>query len=101
MTHESPKAKVLPLSSQTSDEGVLQVGGCDIRELANEYGTPLYVFDIETLTHQATSYIDAFTSQWPYGVEIHYASKAWINIPLARFLSSLGLSFDVVSGGEI
>ena len=51
MTHESPKAKVLPLSSQTSDEGVLQIGGCDIRELANEYGTPLYVFDIETLTH--------------------------------------------------
>jgi len=101
MTHEPPKAKVLPLSSQTSEEGVLQIGGCDIRELANEYGTPLYVFDIETLRHQATSYIDAFASHWPYGVEIHYASKAWINIPLARFLSSLGLSFDVVSGGEI
>ena len=99
--HDLPLKKILPISSSTSNEGALTIGDCSTRDLANEFGTPLYIYDAKTLRNQASEYIKAFNAKWPYGVEVHYASKAWINVPMAQFLAGEGLSFDVVSGGEM
>ncbi|MYF80672.1 MAG: diaminopimelate decarboxylase, partial [Chloroflexi bacterium] len=52
MTTQTPLdalREVLPLNAATNEDGVLQIGGCDVRELANEYGTPLYIYDEHTI----------------------------------------------------
>lgn len=95
-----PLAHVLPLAAGLTAEGHLAIGGCDTLALAAEYGTPLYVFDVETLRRQARGYLDAFRAEHA-DTDVLYASKAFLNRPFARFLASLGLGFDAVSGGEI
>jgi len=36
---------VLPLTAHADPDGVLEIGGCNVRDLANEFGTPLYIYD--------------------------------------------------------
>ncbi len=95
-----PKAKVFPLSTQINDKGHLVIGGCDVTDLAAEFGTPLYVYDEATLRGQADAFSEAFTARYS-ATQVLYACKAFINVGLARLLSASGLGFDVVSGGEI
>jgi diaminopimelate decarboxylase len=82
------------------EHGHLVLGGVDALDLAAEYGTPLYVFDEATLRSQAQGFLDAFRSRY-LSSRVVYACKAFINVPLARYLAALGLGFDVVSGGEV
>ena len=93
-------SKVFPITTAINDDGHLEVGGCDVTSLAREFGTPLYVFDEATLRNQATGFLDSFRSRYPES-RVVYACKAFINVPLARYLAGLGLGFDVVSGGEV
>lgn len=95
-----PLAHVLPLTAEVNAAGRLSVGGCDLRDLADRYGTPLYVYDTETLRAQLRTYRDAFTAAYP-DCELVYASKAFLNRPFARFVASEGFGFDAVSGGEV
>ena len=95
-----PLAHVLPVSSKVSAAGRLTVGGCDLRALAEEYGTPLYVYDVETLREQCSGYLHAFRDAYE-DCDVLYASKAFLNRPFARFIAEQGLGFDAVSGGEI
>jgi len=92
----STNQNIKPLTIQK--ENNLTVGGCDIIELAKKYGTPLYIIDELTLRTTAREYINAFEGK---NVRILYASKALCNIAIAKILSDEGLSFDVVSSGEI
>ena len=95
-----PKAKVFPISTQVNDQGHLTIGGCDLVDLIAEFGSPLYVYDEATLLHQAEAFTAAFTADHPDS-KVLYASKAFINVGLARLLSANGLGFDIVSGGEM
>ena len=95
-----PLAHVLPVTAEVNPAGRLSVGGCDLRDLADQYGTPLYVYDTATLRAQLRGYREAFTAAYPDS-ELVYASKAFLNRPFARFIASEGFGFDVVSGGEI
>ena len=95
-----PKAKVFPLTTSVNGQGHLLIGGCDLVDLAAEFGTPLYVFDQATLMAQADAFSSAFGSRHANS-KVLYACKAFINIALARLLSESGLGFDVVSGGEL
>ena len=69
-------------------------------ELASRFGTPLYVFDEETLRQNCRQFRQAFVSRYPQS-QVLYASKAFINPALARIMASEGLGLDVVSGGEL
>ena len=69
-------------------------------ELASRFGTPLYVFDEETLRQNCRQFREAFASRYPQS-QVLYASKAFINPALARIMASEGLGLDVVSGGEL
>ena len=69
-------------------------------ELASRFGTPLYVFDEETLRQNCRQFRQAFVSRYPQS-QVLYASKAFINPALARVMASEGLGLDVVSGGEL
>jgi diaminopimelate decarboxylase len=95
-----PLLHLLPATAGVSDEGHLTLGGCDTLELAREFGTPLYVYDVETLQQQCAGYLEAFRGEHA-DTDVLYASKAFLNRPFAQFIASQGLGFDAVSGGEI
>ena len=92
--------RVFPDTTQIDPSGHLLVGGCDVIELTERFGTPLYVFDEATLRNRCRSFIEEFSHAYDK-VEVVYASKAFINPAIARLIRDEGLGLDVVSGGEI
>jgi len=93
-------AKVFPDTARVGPDGHLVIGGCDAAELAERFGTPLYVFDEATLRNRCRSFIEEFSRA--YGeTTVLYASKAFLNPALACLFGEEGLGLDVVSGGEI
>ena len=77
-----PLAKVLPATAQITGDGHLSVGGCDLVDLAREWGTPLYVFDEETLRGQCRAFLQAFRSRYP-NTAVAYAAKAYLGRAMA------------------
>ena len=88
-----------PITLKTNDNGNLSIGGCDLTELAEKYGTPLYVLDEETIRAICRDYKKAFSKYKK--VRMMYASKALCTMGTSVLISSEGFGFDVVSGGEI
>jgi diaminopimelate decarboxylase len=97
---EIPLANVLPLTAGVTEGGHLTLGGCDAVELAGEFGTPLYVFDEETLRGQCRAFQREFQSRYNNSV-VAYAAKAYLGRALAGIIAQEGMSLDVVSGGEL
>ena len=84
----------------TVDNGRLVVGGCFATELAEKYGTPLYVFDANRAKKTAAAYVDVLKREYP-DFSVCYASKAFCCAGIYGMLAPLGLGADVVSGGEL
>lgn len=80
--------------------GHLEIGGCDAVELANKYGTPLYVMDIKLVKERCKAFSQAFTSK-SFETEVLYAGKAFLTLAMCQIIDQMGLSLDVVSGGEL
>lgn len=78
--------------------GELALGGVRAAELAAAYGTPLLVLDYDVLDAAIAAFVRACE---PAGVEIAYAGKALLLVPLARHLKHTPLHLDVCSLGEI
>ena len=93
-------ASLFPITASVSDRDHLVLGGCDAVELASKFGTPLYVFDEETLRHMCRQFVGEFTSRYA-NTKVVYAAKAFINPSLARIIDEEGLGLDVASGGEL
>ena len=91
---------MFPDTTQIDSNGILNIGGCNTLDLANEYGTPLYVFDEDTIRNRCRSFVQEFQKRVPE-TQVVYASKAYINPVLVKILSEEGLGLDVVSGGEL
>jgi len=96
---KSDNQNIMPFSAKINEENHLEIGGCDAVELADNYGTPLYVMDEETIRRIAKQYKDAFSS-YPK-TNMLFASKALMTKAIAKILDSEGFGFDVVSGGEL
>ena len=94
-----PLADALPLSAD-APEGSLRIGGCDLRDLADQFGTPLYVYDEHTIRAICRQYLAEFEQRLP-GARVLYAAKAWLSPALVRILVEEGLGIDVVSDGEL
>src|SRR5271169_6205311 len=77
--------------------GVLTLGGSDVRELAAEFGTPLYVCDEDDVRSRCRDYTEAFGPQ----ARVFYAAKAFCSRAVLRWVSSEGLGIDVCTGGEL
>lgn len=88
-----------PLTTKINDAGNLEIGGCDVVELAETYGTPLYVMDEHTVRSICRDYKEAFRGYDK--VNMMYASKALCTMAISKLLASEGFGFDVVSAGEI
>jgi diaminopimelate decarboxylase len=89
-----------PDTTRRTAEGSLEFGGVPAVELAREFGTPLYVFDEETLRTRARRIRDAFLHAYGQS-RLVYAGKAYLSPALMRILVEEGIGLDVVSGGEI
>ncbi len=90
---------VFPVTARMNKANHLEIGGCDVLDLAGQYGTPLYVFDEETIRDVCRSFMRAFSTRYP-NVQPLYASKAFTTLGLVRLVESEGYGLDVVSAGE-
>ena len=94
------KLSLFPLTARIDNQGHLCIGGCDLIDLAKEFGTPLYLFDEFTLRHKCREFKTEFSKYYSDVLVIH-ASKAFLNRALALIFKQEGLGLDVVSGGEL
>lgn len=95
----STNQSIKPITTKINTEGNLEIGGCDLVELAHKYETPLYVIDEVTLRTICREYKKAFKDY--ENVNMMYASKAFMTKAMAKIIDSEGFGFDAVSGGEI
>src|SRR3954463_14458597 len=91
---------VYPIGSRLNERGRLEVGGCDVLELAKEFGTPAYVYAEGDMRTRAKAYQEAFRARTER-FEVVYASKAFPCTAAYRLMREEGLSCDVASGGEL
>lgn len=83
------------------DNGHLSIGGCDTVELANRFGTPLYVFDEQYIRNMMRIYRDTIASQYNGYGKVLYASKAFSCQAIYKIAEQENIGVDVVSGGEL
>ncbi|WP_254063823.1 diaminopimelate decarboxylase [Granulicella sp. S190] len=77
---------------------LLHCDGVDLDTLATEYGTPLYVYSAEQISHRLQLFEEAFANR-PH--TLCYAVKANSSLAILRLLAKQGAGFDIVSGGEL
>ncbi len=91
---------VFPQTSSVSESGHLFIGGMDCVELADDFGTPLFVYDDATIRANCRRYRAAF-AEYPGESAVVYAGKAFLCIAMAQVIEEEGLWLDLSSGGEI
>jgi diaminopimelate decarboxylase len=97
----SPNQELLPLTARVHDHDLLEIGGCDVTTLVEQFGSPLYILDEETLRSACQQYRDAFKQYYKGESQVLYASKAWNCLAVCAIAASVGLGIDVASGGEL
>lgn len=88
---------VWPRNATRGADGVVRLGGVDVRDLAQRFGTPLFVMDESDFRARCREHATAFGDP----TLVHYASKAFLSMEIARWVAQEGLSLDVCSGGEL
>lgn len=83
-----------------TSEGHLAIGGVDTVELAKEYGTPVFIYDIALFRERARGFVETFKKE-NVKAQVAYASKAFSAVAIYQVAQQEGLSVDVVSGGEL
>lgn len=96
----SPNQELLPLTARVNHD-FLEIGGCDVTTLVEQFGSPLYILDEETLRSACQQYRDTFEKYYQGESQVLYASKAWNCLAVCAIVASEGLGIDVVSGGEL
>ncbi|OMP65900.1 diaminopimelate decarboxylase [Domibacillus epiphyticus] len=87
-------------TSAVNDRGHLEIGGVDAVELAAQYGTPLYLYDVALIRQRARGFKQTF-DKMGITAQVAYASKAFASVAMMQLAEQEGLSLDVVSGGEL
>jgi diaminopimelate decarboxylase len=90
-----------PRDSRLNEAGVLEIGGCDVRELAREFGTPAYIVAEDDLRQRARDMVGAYAAAGAPDAQILFASKAFPCTAVYRVLAEEGIGCDVASGGEL
>jgi diaminopimelate decarboxylase len=91
---------VYPRGSRVNERGHLEIAGCDVVELAAEFGTPAYLYAEDDIRWRAREFRRAFEERTP-DYEVLFASKALPLTAAYRLCAEEGLSADVASGGEL
>jgi diaminopimelate decarboxylase len=86
--------------SAAIDGNDLRIGGCLLRDLAGEFGTPAFIIDEQALRDRARLYSDVFGSRHARS-QVCFAVKSFPSASVISVLAAEGLGFDVVGGGEL
>jgi diaminopimelate decarboxylase len=86
---------LLPQSAAVDANGRVSIAGVDLAALAEEFGTPLFVYDEDDMRARCRAYKEAF------GAGAAYASKAFLCVAMAKLVHEEGLHLDVATGGEL
>jgi len=88
---------LFPVTYRVNAAGHMEVGGCDLVEIARRHGTPLYVYDEATVRQRAAEYMAAMDGAG----QVLYSAKAFASPQFLRVIAEEGLGLDVVSAGEL
>ena len=94
------RISLFPKTAEVNNQGHLVIGGCDTVALADEFGTPLYLFDEVSLRSRCAEFKAEFGQRYK-DTAVVYAAKAFINRSLVIIFKEERLGLDVVSGGEL
>jgi len=86
---------LLPDNAEIRADGSLAVAGCELADLAAEFGTPLFVYDEQHLRDRCREAVEVF------GDGVAYATKAFLCRAMARLAHEEGMHLDVATGGEL
>lgn len=82
--------------------GELVIGGCNATSLAKEFGTPLFVIDENDFKSRINGWKNALNSNFGDSAgEVYYASKSFVSVEVAKWISEAGIGIDVCTGGEL
>jgi diaminopimelate decarboxylase len=90
---------IWPLRTAVGRDGHVRVGSHDLVDLAERHGTPLYVYDAETIRAALREYVDAFFRYRP--VRVAYSVKACGLIGVGAIIAREGVDASVASLGEL
>ena len=82
--------ELFPMTAGINAADHLTLGGCDVADLAAEFGTPLLVYDEDTLRSMCRQFLDGFTSRYS-NTMVAYASKAFLNTAIAKLMVEEGM----------
>lgn len=92
-------SRVWPRNCERDASGVMTVAGVDVRDIARDFGTPVFVLDEQDLRSRAREYALAYREAG--ASMVFYAAKAFLSTAVARWVTEEGLGIDVASGGEL
>ena len=82
--------------------GELVIAGCRASSLAKEFGTPLFVIDENDFKSRILGWKNALSSNFGSSAgEVYYASKSFVSVEVAKWISEAGIGIDVCTGGEL
>lgn len=96
--------RVWPANFVRLATGECSIAGVSVRELAAQFGTPLYVIDEDDFRQRASnakSALESAAESIGTTAKIYYASKAFMSVEIAEWINELELNIDVSSGGEL
>ncbi|HEV3103259.1 MAG TPA: diaminopimelate decarboxylase, partial [Candidatus Dormibacteraeota bacterium] len=88
---------LFPVTYRVNAARHMEVGGCDLVDLAHRHGTPLYVYDEATVRQRASEYVAAMDGAG----QVLYSAKAFASPQFLQVVAEEGLGLDVVSAGEL
>ena len=100
LLRQTPLLSLFPENTEITREGYLNVGGVDLVELAEEYGTPAYVFDVAQFRSDARRFCEGLATRWENS-EVLFASKSLPVLAVYELAAKESLSIDVAGAGEI
>src|SRR5688572_27667052 len=96
----SDRLSLFPDSASIQNES-LSIAGHDLVALAEQYGTPLYLYDRATLDASVAAYQSALQKHYPASSRLTYAGKAFLCKALAEWTQTHNLLVDCTGEGEI
>lgn len=100
-----PRLPLFPLSahieSAPPQDEYLTLAGCDLNALAEQYGTPLYLYDQATMDNGVAVYAKALGKSYPGKSGLTYAGKAFLCLAVAQWAVEQGLWVDCTGVGEL
>ncbi len=82
--------------------GQLNIADCKVSSLAKEFGTPLFIIDENDFNYRLNAWKSALERH--FGAQagsVYYASKSFISVEVAKWISSSGIGIDVCTAGEL